>query len=58
MRKIICDRCGRDAGNGAGLSSEGKVYDLCEDCDKEYNILWEERRAEEDLEVKEWLEGK
>ena len=60
MKKIVCDRagCGKEVVNGGTLLSEDKVYDLCGDCNVAYVTLWEKMRAEEDLKVKAWLEGK
>ena len=58
MKKIICDRCGKDAKEGATLSSEDKVWDLCEDCDNDYDAFWTEMLAGQDRKIKAWLEEK
>ena len=57
MKKIICDRCGKDA-EGATLSSEDEIYDICRDCDAAYVALWGKMRVEEEIKIKAWMELK
>ena len=56
MIRIVCDFCGKDAGNQSILadavreynfciSRYGKVMDMCEDCRKSLNEWWKQRKA-------------
>lgn len=56
MTKIVCDFCGKDAGNKSVLldalkeynfriSRYGNTLDMCEDCRKSFNEWWKQRKA-------------
>lgn len=62
MTRIVCDFCGKDAGNQSALldavkefnfciSRYGNILDMCEDCRKSFNEWWKQRKAIEESEV-------
>ena len=64
MTRIVCDFCGKDAGNKSALldairefsfciSRNGNRLDMCEDCRKSFDEWWKQRKAIEESEVEE-----